>query len=566
VDFEFVALPGERPVPICLVAHELRSGRILRVWHDQFGRAPPFPIGADALFVAYYASAELGCFRVLGWPMPARILDLYAEFRDRTSGLERPFGSGLVGALAYFGLDIVGAAEKKEMQEALGNDTWQGRFGDEEILDYCERDVAALVRLLPAMLPRIDLPRALIRGRYMAAASVMEFHGVPIDVQMLTLLREYWTDIQHRLIVDIDARYGVFDGQCFRADLWAHWLARNNIPWPLLESGRLALDDDTFREMARAYPSVSPIRELRHALSSMRLADLAVGRDGRNRTMLGAFGSRTGRNQPSNTKFIFGPSTWLRGLIKPAQGTGLAYVDWSTQEFGIGAALSGDAAMIKAYRSGDPYLEFGKQIGALPPEAAKNTHAAERQLYKACILGVGYGMEAVSLAQRIGRPALEARTLLRAHQQTYCTFWDWSDKNVAHAMLTGSLHTRLGWHVYAGGLNTNPRSLRNFPMQANGAEMMRLAACFATESGIEVCAPVQDAFLIYAPLERLEEDITRMRAAMAKASQAVLDGFEIRTDVHRIDYPDRYMDPRGEVMWKRTVELVGQCQKARSAA
>ena len=39
------------------------------------------------------------------------------------------------------------------------------------ILDYCESDVVALERLLPAMLPRIDLPRALLRGRYMAAAA-----------------------------------------------------------------------------------------------------------------------------------------------------------------------------------------------------------------------------------------------------------------------------------------------------------------------------------------------------------------------------------------------------------
>ena len=32
------------------------------------------------------------------------------------------------------------------------------------------------------MLPRIDLPRALLRGRYMAAAAAMEWNGVPIDV------------------------------------------------------------------------------------------------------------------------------------------------------------------------------------------------------------------------------------------------------------------------------------------------------------------------------------------------------------------------------------------------
>ena len=41
------------------------------------------------------------------------------------------------------------------------------------ILSYCESDVAALVRLLPAMLSTIDLPRALLRGRYMTAAARM---------------------------------------------------------------------------------------------------------------------------------------------------------------------------------------------------------------------------------------------------------------------------------------------------------------------------------------------------------------------------------------------------------
>ena len=105
------------------------------------GRAPPYATGPDVLFVAYYASAELGCYRVLGWPMPERILDLFTEFRNRTNGLPTPAGSGLLGALTYFGLDAMGATEKKEMQEAIGNGTWRGRFTPEEILDYCEADV-----------------------------------------------------------------------------------------------------------------------------------------------------------------------------------------------------------------------------------------------------------------------------------------------------------------------------------------------------------------------------------------------------------------------------------------
>jgi hypothetical protein len=438
VDFEFEIGPGERPVPVCLVAHELRSGRRFRLMRDQFGPAPPYAVGTDVLFVAYYASAELSCYRVLGWLVPERILDLYVEFRNRTNGLPPPAGAGLLGALAYFGLDGVGVTEKKEMQTAIGDGTWRQRYTSEQILDYCESDVEALARLLPAMWSKIDLPRALLRGRYMAAAAAMEHHGVPIDVPVLGRLRNGWDDIQDQLIAEIDVWYGVYEGRTFKEERFAAGLSRNNIPWPRLESGRLDLSDETFRQQAKAYPLVAPLRELRSTLSDLRLNDLAVGRDGRNRTILSAFRSRTGRNQPSNSKFIFGPSKWLRGLIKPPPGHAVAYIDWSQQEFGIAAALSGDAAMQAAYRSGDPYLTFGKQAGMIPADATKTSHPGERELCKQCVLATQYGMEADTLALRIGQPKIVARDLLHHHHETYPTFWRWSDAAVDQAMLTGS--------------------------------------------------------------------------------------------------------------------------------
>src|SRR5262245_32736989 len=103
MDFEFAAPDGERPRPLCVVARELRSGRIARIWLDgDRPPAPPFPTSPGVLFIAYYASAELGCHLALGWPMPERILDLFAEFRCLTAGLPVPCGWGLLRALAYF--------------------------------------------------------------------------------------------------------------------------------------------------------------------------------------------------------------------------------------------------------------------------------------------------------------------------------------------------------------------------------------------------------------------------------------------------------------------------------
>ena len=93
-------------------------------------------------------------------------------------------------------------------------------------------------------------------------------------------------------------------------------------------------------------------------------------------------------------------------------------------------------------------------------------------------------------------------------------------------------------------------------MQGNGAEMLRIACCLATERGIEVCAPVHDAVLICAPLDRLDGDIAVMRGAMAEASMFVLAGFELATEVKVIRWPDRYVDPRGQEMWNRVCGLV----------
>jgi DNA polymerase I len=566
-DFEFSALPGERPTPICLVAWELGSGRKQHVWQDELAHMSesPYRTGADCLFVAYYASAELGCHLALGWSLPSNVLDLYTEFRNATNGLPLPCGAGLLGALAWYGLSSIDAADKDCMRQlAMRGGPWTDseRQG---LLDYCESDVAALARLLPMMTPHLNMPRALLRGRYMKAAAHIEHNGVPIDTYTLRMLRTHWDAIQDRLIARIDQDYGVFEGRSFKAARFAKWLVAHDIAWPRLESGALDLKDDTFRELARAHPKVAPLRELRVALSQMRLSELAVDQDGRNRCLLSAFSARTGRNQPSNSQFIFGPAVWLRSLIKPEPGHGIAYVDWSQQEVGIAAALSSDPLMQEAYVSGDPYLAFAKQAGAVLEDATQQSHKAEREQFKACVLAVQYGMGAESLAQRIGQPEVCARELLRLRRETYRVFWLWSDAAVDYAMLHGKLWTVFGWAVQTG-TNPNPRFLRNFLMQANGAEMLRLACSMLVEAGIKVCAPVHDAVLIEAELTELEGAITTTQAIMSKASAIVLDGFRLRSGVEVFCYPDRYLDTRGARMWETMQRILGELQPGETCA
>ena len=325
-----------------------------------------------------------------------------------------------------------------------------------------------------------------------------------------------------------------------------------------MESGGLDLKDSTFKDMARSYPEVAPIREARTILSGMRLSTLAIGDDNRNRCLLSPFGARSGRNTPSNSRFIFGPAVWLRGLIKPEPGCGLAYIDWSGQEFGIAAKLSGDQRMIEAYQTGDPYLAFGKQIGCIPEDGTKKTYQKERNRCKTVVLGTNYGMGAQALAAKINQPLIVARKLLEKHQEIYNRFWEWSDGAVDFAFLRRHLVTTFGWTLHIPLSEYNPRTLRNFLVQANGAEMLRIAICLALYAGVKVCAPIHDAILIEAPLTQLDRHVELTQTAMARASRIVLSGFELLTDVKVIRYPERYSDKRGVETWNMVLNVVGE--------
>ena len=216
IDFEFVARPGHRPTVVCMVAKCLLTCTVIRLWGGELARCP-FTCSDDELFVAYYASAEASCFDALGWPRPRRMLDLFAEFRRLTNGGGNAHGNGLIGALLHFGLPNIGGEEKVAMRDLIMRGGPWTDIERQQILDYCESDVVALLRLLPSLLRAAnytdaDFGRALLRGRYMVAAGAVENNGIPIDAYLLSRLARHWSGIKNQLIRAIDADYGVYDG------------------------------------------------------------------------------------------------------------------------------------------------------------------------------------------------------------------------------------------------------------------------------------------------------------------------------------------------------------------
>ena len=580
VDFEFHAPPGCRPKPLCLVAHELISGDQIWLWgEDSFGPRPPYPTDNGVLFISFLASAEIGCHLALGWPIPDNIIDPYVEFKNLTNGRYRPYGAGLLGVATQLALRHADKVTKDEGRELAIKG---GPYSPEEratLLTYNATDTSALAEIFRTIEPDINTPYALLRGRYMAAVAKMEAWGIPIDTALLKRLRKHWTAIELALIAEVDRDYGVYDGTTFKLDRFERYLLDSDIPWLATDTGRLATDDETFKEMAKTFPQLTPLRTLRHTLGELRLEDISVGQDGRSRALLWPFQSKTGRNQPSNSKYIFGPSAWIRGLIKPKKGWAVAYLDWEQQEFGEAAALSGDPGMMAAYRSGDPYLALAKQVGAVPSDATKQTHPEIRDLYKQVILGVQYGMTARGLARRLDITIAEAEHLLAQHRKAYPIFWAWSDRVVDRALLSSELNTVFDWRMRitptgdnAKNVNAkqrqlyalNDRTFRNFPMQANGAEMLRIACCLATERGVRVIAPVHDAIMIEAPVDKVEEAVGIAKRAMREAANIVLNGrLELQVEAHVVRYPDRYESEKGAAMWR---QVMATLERAESAA
>lgn len=566
IDFEFFQPDGETPLPVAMVAKEIGTGRVVEFFHGEFPEQCPFDTGPRTLFVAYFASAEISCFLALGWPVPERVLDLFTEFRRITNnGVKKDRGfNSLLNALSFFGITSITSEVKEHWRKVVMAGPPYSDADRRGILDYCGTDVFVLPALIERMLPHIDstevgLGQALLRGRYMCAVARMERTGVPIDTDRLNVLLADWESIKVRLIEEVDKDYGVYSGTTFRSSLFQKYLDREGIAWPrAFKTDALLLDEDTFRDMSKLYPQIIPLKELRHAMGELRLNSLKVGSDGRNRTMLSPFRAVTGRNQPSNSEFVFGPSTWVRSLVKPKPGRALAYLDWSSQEVWIAAVLSGDKQMLADLESGDPYLAFAKRAGLVPEDATKKSHARERDgIAKPAVLGSNYGQQAASLSYQCGLTGIQAADVLDQLRRGWPTYFHWSEQNIHRAILTGGMSTVFGWTRLVAA-DTKPNSLRNYPMQANGAEMLRLACCLLTEAGIDVCAPVHDAVLIEADVDEIVEVAAKAQELMSQAAAAVLNGQVVKIGEPEYVKPDdRYRDKRGVVMWAKVMGLLG---------
>jgi DNA polymerase-1 len=575
-DFEYEVRDGELPDPLCMVAYELDENlqyvRTIRLWRGEFGSAPPFNIGNDTLFVAYSAWAEMTCFMALGWKFPTHIFDQHTAYLAAGNILlpyepdevRKKQTKRLPDACRAYGIDGWENIDKDTIAKDIGEGRWQVH-GRERVFEYCEEDVRASTLLLREQLRGrrcrygfypADVERVLHWSNYSAkSVAQIQARGMPIDMRLWNLVQENKAAVIQYLLRRFDPSFGSEAPIYTPEGAWNYirfeqWLARTGInAWPHLESGKLDISGDAFRAMYHQ-PGIEGLHALRDSLGVVVRAKLPIGRDGRNRPSLFPFCTATGRN--AHAKSLYNAHAGMRSfMVFPADTIGI-YLDWRTQEIGVAAALSGDQVLVDAYQTGDVYYALARLCGLTDdpdPKHWKAHNKPVRQRMKALQLGINYGMGVPSLAKGLDRHPLIASEIIEKHRRTYSRFWEWRDDMVQHAMLDRKIETLFGWPLY---LSTSPnqRTLYNFPMQANGAEMLRLAAWRLCEVGIIPSMLIHDGILIEA---RDEEQVEHAKDIMRSAGRDVCDGLEIGVDEdQKLTNGARYRDgrPVAKQMWE----------------
>jgi hypothetical protein len=565
---------GDRATPYCLCAYEIRSRRLIKLRQHELGRFPPYRLDGEALVITYMLSADYGGIHLpLGWGKPAFAYDAYVEFRHVANNAAVKSGDhaegfySLAGALRFFGEDELDVTRKDEIRDRILQGPPFTEAEDREHLDYCADDTLGLARLVPHLISRTaSLKHAYMRAEVQWGTAWQEWRGVPVDLPKLSALRRHWIDMQADLVREMGAPFRCYEIDAkgrphWRKDNFALFLSGNHftdneaMEWPRLASGAFDESDMTFRDMTGRYPFIGPLRELRYTLSKLKLNALTVGADGRNRTLLHAYGTKTGRNAPSNSKFVFGPAKWIRHLITPPPGRALIHRDFKQQEPRIAAILSDDANMQAACDSEDLYLEVAGQLGFVREGMRDDDRLALRTLFKTVVLSIAYGVGSRTLAQRAGVSAYEAREILARMHARFSRFEDYCAAVLDHAGLNLTLTTQGGWTMRCPS-GCNPRTLKNFPIQSTAAEILHVLVILAERRGIEIVATVHDAVLVECAVADAEEMALAVDRLMRDASAVVLGGHELPSDCHIILPGQHFEDERGKAMWDTIIKLL----------
>lgn len=547
---------------LCIVYKDVFTEETFRFW--EYGKSnyqSHFDFD-ETLLISYNSIAEVGSHLSLMHGKPSNVWDSYVE----TARLYKPMRSGkgaltLLSTAEHYGIEDKMTEVEKEnnLDLILRRNNHAGKpfeYSVEEqkqILDYCEADTEVLKQVFIKQVFDIEnqmqlkskedfdkeLWQILNRGYAIGCVAQVERNGIPIDVNLVNRFNKYWPLVKSNLIQEVNKEIDVFNEDLtFSFSKFNELIKRNKLDarWPRMKSGNFTTNKKIIKQHLDN-EEIEKFNEIRTLQNMTKLTAYNPSNDGRTRTSFNMFGTVTGRASPSSSKYMFSASKWARNFIKPAYGSWLVYIDYTSQEPGVMGYLSKDQNLINAYQSGDIYIHTAKLFNMVPETATKKSHPEERNIFKVLYLANSYGQGPKAVAETLKCSLGHAKYLQNKYREVYKGYFKWVEGVIESGLSKKYLNTCYGWqrHIsslftYKDGKRTNiHRSLLNWPIQSHGAEILRQALMDLSDNHFKVVALVHDAVMIEIPIPEFKERLTEAKQIMVDASIKVVGG-PIRVD------------------------------------
>ena len=257
-------------------------------------------------------------------------------------------------------------------------------------------------------------------------------------------------------------------------------------------TGQYSTREAELLRLAGRHAIVRDVLEYRNAvkLKSVyvdQLPDAVDPRTGRIHTNYSQAWTATGRMQSNSPNLQTIPVRKERGreiraaFVARDEDFLLLSADYSQIELRIMAALSGDAGMLEAFRTGiDIHAATAAKVYKV--ELSDVTRSM-RDAAKMVNFGIIYGISAFGLQQRLNVPRQEAAALIDSYFETYPGVRTYIDRTIEFARQHGFVQTMTGRRRYLRDINSRNFSIRstaerlamNSPIQGTAADMLKLA-------------------------------------------------------------------------------------------
>lgn len=241
--------------------------------------------------------------------------------------------------------------------------------------------------------------------------------------------------------------------------------------------------------------------------------------------------ARTGRMSCQNPPMHNMPKkTKLREAVVAPEGYRVLALDFSQIEPRVLAAISGDRALLRAFRKAiDVYSFVASEVTQVPIEEVSDDL---RKVFKTIVLGLIYGMSEYGLALRVHReidPSIPTEQVVEYRDGFFAAFPEASRwrESLEREFHNGSRETRTILGRRRKDVE-NPRQRWNAPIQGTATDAFKLAAVRLLERREEVgefriVALIHDEVVIVAPEEKADEVEEWARNVMEEAAAEVLN-------------------------------------------